>query len=72
MNENAERVRRLIDLMNAADRAVILARRERDAFPMGSDAYNRAADRAIFALYEFYDKVVNSSEFSILSRNSEA
>ncbi len=72
MNENSETVRRLINLMNSLDRTVVLARRERDALPRGSDEYNAADRRAITALFEFYSAVTNSAEFSVLSRNHNA
>ena len=72
MNENSETVRRLIAMMNAADRAVISARRERDSFPLGSDEYVAADRRAIARLYEFYAMITNSAEFAVLSRDHNA
>jgi hypothetical protein len=72
MNENSETVRRLIALMNGLDRAVIVARRERDAFPMGSEQYLAADRAAITRLYEFYSSITNSPEFAVLSRNHNA
>lgn len=72
MNENSETVRRLINLMITLDRKVIMARRERDTFPMGSEEYLRADREAIAHLYQFYSSITNSAEFSVLSRNHNA
>ena len=65
--DRLQELQELLSLINKWDRIVLQARRERDAEPSGSDKWLLANGRVISYTVGFYNEVVNSSAYVLLS-----